>query len=90
MSNLDRKLNSQFYRAYINLDDYEDLREAYDRLLTKMVRLVEAAKEGLELLQTTTACFGLGACRYHHSNCIYQDAECCIISNLKAALEEDG
>lgn len=41
---LDRKLNSRFYQTYINQDDYEDSREAYDRLLAKMVRVKEAVE----------------------------------------------
>jgi len=48
-------------------------------------RLIEAAKEALELMLTDSTCFGLGVCRYY-TECTRPDGECQFVLRLQAAL----
>jgi len=48
-------------------------------------RLVEAAKEALELMLTGSTCFGLGVCKYY-TECVCPDGECQFVIRLTAAL----
>ena len=48
-------------------------------------RLVEAAKEAMELMLTGSTCFGLGVCKYY-TECICPDGECQFVIRLEAAL----